>query len=97
MTDPATAVPPVAASRPAVPPTPPAAGHRVVLRPRRGHCRLRTISNSTFYSNKVTDGFGGAIYGDKLRLSNVTIAKNSPAGRTIAARPQQKATTSFSG
>ena len=35
-----------------------------------------TISNSTFYSNQVTDGFGGAIFGDKLRLSNVTIAKN---------------------
>jgi predicted outer membrane repeat protein len=40
-----------------------------------------TISNSTFYSNKVTDGFGGAIYGDKLRLHNVTIAKNFANGQ----------------
>jgi predicted outer membrane repeat protein len=40
-----------------------------------------TISNSTFFSNKVTDGFGGAIYGDKLRLSNVTIAKNFASGQ----------------
>ncbi len=40
-----------------------------------------TISNSTFYSNKVTDGFGGAIFGDKLRLNNVTIAKNFASGQ----------------
>lgn len=35
-----------------------------------------TITNTTFYANKVTDGFGGAIFGDKLRVNNVTFAKN---------------------
>lgn len=35
-----------------------------------------TITNSTFYANKATDGFGGAIFGDKLRMNNVTFAKN---------------------
>lgn len=39
-----------------------------------------TITNSTFYSNKVTDGFGGAIFGDKLRINNVTFAENFANG-----------------
>lgn len=39
-----------------------------------------TITDSTFYSNKVTDGFGGAIFGDKLRVNNVTFAKNFANG-----------------
>ncbi|WP_437942710.1 right-handed parallel beta-helix repeat-containing protein [Sorangium sp. So ce341] len=39
-----------------------------------------TITNSTFYSNKATDGYGGAIFGDKLRVNNVTFAKNFAKG-----------------
>ena len=39
-----------------------------------------TITNSTFYSNEVTDGFGGAIFGDKLRVNNATFAKNFASG-----------------
>ncbi len=35
-----------------------------------------TLTNTTFYDNKVTDGFGGAIFGDKLRVNNVTFANN---------------------
>jgi predicted outer membrane repeat protein len=35
-----------------------------------------TITNSTFHANRVTDGFGGAIFGDKLRVNNVTFASN---------------------
>ncbi len=35
-----------------------------------------TIKNSTFHANEVTDGFGGAIFGDKLRVGNVTFANN---------------------
>jgi predicted outer membrane repeat protein len=37
---------------------------------------LCTITNSTFFANQVTDGFGGAIFGDRLRVNNATFAKN---------------------
>ncbi len=39
-----------------------------------------TITNTTFYSNQVTDGFGGAIFGDKLRINNVTFVQNFASG-----------------
>lgn len=38
-----------------------------------------TITNSTFYSNH-TSGYGGAIFGDKLRVDNVTFAGNTADG-----------------
>ncbi len=40
-----------------------------------------TIKNTTFHGNEVTDGFGGAIFGDKLRVSNVTFAGNFASGQ----------------
>jgi len=39
-----------------------------------------TISNSTFFENQVSDGYGGAIFGNKLRINNVTFAKNFASG-----------------
>lgn len=39
-----------------------------------------TITNSTFHSNRVTDGYGGAIFGDRLRIQNVTFAANFASG-----------------
>jgi len=39
-----------------------------------------TITNSTFFGNRVEDGYGGAIFGDRLRLNNVTLAQNFANG-----------------
>lgn len=39
-----------------------------------------TITNSTFFDNEVFDGYGGAIFGDKLRVNNVTFANNFASG-----------------
>jgi predicted outer membrane repeat protein len=42
---------------------------------------LCTITSSTFHANQVTDGFGGAIFGDKLRVNGATFAKNSASSQ----------------
>jgi len=39
-----------------------------------------TITNSTFFNNQVLDGYGGAIFGNKLRVNNVTFANNLASG-----------------
>lgn len=39
-----------------------------------------TITNTTFDSNQVTDGFGGAIFGNKLRVNNGTFSRNYASG-----------------
>ncbi|MBN2342216.1 MAG: hypothetical protein JXR45_12040 [Deltaproteobacteria bacterium] len=39
-----------------------------------------TITNTTIYDNEVVDGFGGAVFGDKIRMNNVTVANNFASG-----------------